>query len=114
MINKNSTKEEVITEVRRYVYSLEYASQRLRDNEQVVLAAASHNWDALEFASERLKHNKSIILKVAKKNNVRALKYVSTRLHNHKQIVMQLMNDITEMKAIVDDFKVINMRNNKQ
>ena len=39
-------------------YALEYASDRLKDNQEVVLAAVSQNGHALKFASDRFKDKK--------------------------------------------------------
>eukprot|EP01044_Picomonas_judraskeda_P019513 COSAG03_NODE_4130_length_1673_cov_1.818933_2_plen_82_part_00 len=53
------SKEVVLAAVKNYGYSLslQYASERLRDSEEVVLAGMENSWDpseCLQFASKRL------------------------------------------------------------
>jgi hypothetical protein len=56
--------------------SLEYLSNKLKDNKKIVEAAVLNNPAAIKYASERLRKNKKFIRKLAKKNpNVK--KYVT-------------------------------------
>ncbi len=43
-------------------WALEYASLRLKDNEDIVLCSVKSNVFSLRFASERLKNNKNFAL----------------------------------------------------
>ena len=45
--------------------SLQYASERLRDNEEVVLAAVNDVGSALQYASERLRDSEKVVLAAA-------------------------------------------------
>ena len=54
MIDKFSTKAEVLEAVKQDGYALEYASEELRGDREVVLAAVKQNGRALEQASFKL------------------------------------------------------------
>jgi len=55
MINKNSTKEEVLEAVKQNGLALEYASKELQNDRDVVLAAVKQCGEALRYASDELK-----------------------------------------------------------
>ena len=55
MIDKNSTKEEVLEAVKQEGFALRFASDELRGDREVVLEAVKQDGDALEFASEELR-----------------------------------------------------------
>ena len=48
--------------------SLEYASDRLKDNEEIVKIAVQYNGYSLQYASDRLKDNEEIV-KIAIQND---------------------------------------------
>ena len=52
-----NNKEEVLEAFRDEGLNLEYASERLRADKEVLLAAISQNINALKYASEELKNN---------------------------------------------------------
>lgn len=56
-----------------------YASDRLKNNESVVLKAVRQNGLTLEYASSRLKDNYYVVLEAAKENE-RSLMFASKRL----------------------------------
>ena len=66
--------------------ALEYASERLRDDKDIVLAALGNDGMALEYASERLRDDYGIVL-YAIRNNMRALEYASERLGAYRALI---------------------------
>ena len=57
-----TTKEEALPAVTRHGDALAYASERLKDDEDVVLAAVTQHGHALGYASKRLKGDKDVVL----------------------------------------------------
>jgi len=47
--------------------ALEYASEKLKDDKEIVLEAVKQDGLALEYASEKLKDDKEIVLEAIKK-----------------------------------------------
>jgi hypothetical protein len=67
-------------------FFLQNASTRLRDNEQIVLAAVKQNGLALQFASHELKNDIKIVLE-AMKSNRDAFQFASETLKNDQEIL---------------------------
>ena len=55
MIDENSTKAEVLEAVERNGWALEFASEELRGDRDVVLAAVKQDWRALNYLSDELR-----------------------------------------------------------
>ena len=72
---------------------IEYASEKLRSDKEIVLAAVKNDGCALEYASEELKADAEIVLAAVKNNGI-ALEYASKKLKADKTIVMELNNII--------------------
>ncbi len=69
--------------------SIQYASKRLKDDKDVVLAAVNKkDIHALQYASKRLKDDKDVILAAVTKNGV-ALSYASKRLKDDYDVVLR-------------------------
>ena len=66
---------------------LHYASEKLKDDREIVLAAVTKSGSALEFASDKLKDDKEIVLAAVTKNGF-YLQYASNRLKDDKEIVL--------------------------
>ena len=66
MINKNSTKQEVLEAVRLNGYALCFASDELRNDREVVLAAVNQEGWALRHASEELQNDREMVLAAVK------------------------------------------------
>ena len=67
--------------------SIQYASKRLKDDKDVVLAAVNKkDIHALQYASKRLKDDKDVILAAVTKNGL-ALSYASKRLKDDYDVV---------------------------
>ena len=79
MITRKSSRDEVLAEVKVNGCALEYASERLRDNEEIVRIGAGQSGYALEYASERLRDNEEIV-RIAFGQNGDALGLASERL----------------------------------
>jgi len=76
----------VITAVSNYGMALEYASDRLKNDKQIVLHAISNSSSALFHASDKLRDDEDVILAAVSKFGY-TLKYASENLKNNKNIV---------------------------
>lgn len=73
--------------VRQDGLALEFASEALRGNYEIVLAAvAQHPW-ALKYASDTLRNNSEIVLTAVEQHGL-ALQYASDELRNNHDIVL--------------------------
>jgi hypothetical protein len=70
-----------MTAVNQNGTSLKYASDRLKDDESIVMVAVQNRGYALIYASDRLKDNEAVVLSAVKRNGA-ALKYASDRLRS--------------------------------
>jgi hypothetical protein len=66
MINKNSTKAEVLKAVKQDWRALKFASEVLRNDREVVLTAVKQDGYALEYASWKLQNDHDFVVKAAK------------------------------------------------
>ena len=66
---------------------LKYASDELKNDRAIVLAAVRQSHRALQFASDALKNNKDFMM-VAVRRHGDALKYASDELKNDRAIVL--------------------------
>lgn len=76
--------------------NLKFASDRLKNDKQMVLLAVNRNGFALEFASTELKNDKEVVLAAIKSFDNRipnpdALQYASDEIKNNKEIVLEAM-----------------------
>ena len=87
-----SNKEFVMEQLEWEGMDLQYASQELQDDEDVVLAAIenSHDGYALQFASERLRGNKEIVLAAIKKEygSASVLKFATENLKDNEEMML--------------------------
>ena len=65
--------------------ALEYASDAMQDNKEVVLAAVSNNGLALEYASKFMQNNMAVVM-AAVSNNGKAFKYASGEMHMNMDV----------------------------
>ena len=68
-------------------FALMYASQELRADKEVVLAAVTQNGDALGYASDEPRADKEVVL-AAVARNAGALKFASPELHADRDVVL--------------------------
>ena len=66
-------------------YSLNYASEELKNDKDIVLLAVNNYGPSLEFASDRLKNDKDVV-NAATKNDRKAIRYASEDLKNDEEI----------------------------
>jgi hypothetical protein len=75
--------------VRQNGAKLEFASNRLKDNKDIVEAAVKNNGLSLQFASGELRNDKEIVLE-AINQNPKAIEFASIELQNDTDIIEQL------------------------
>lgn len=63
-----NTREKVFAEVEVDGFQLKNASDDLKDDKPLVMAAVKDNWKALEHASPRLQDDKEVVLEASKQN----------------------------------------------
>ena len=68
--------------------ALEYASEALKNDREIVLEAVKQNGDALAYAGEDLKNDREIVLEAIKQSGG-ALEYASEALNNDREIVLE-------------------------
>jgi hypothetical protein len=78
--------------VSRLGSSLEYASDRLKNDKEVVMKAILNNPSFIEYASEELQNDMEIML-IAVKDNAENLCYASPSLQNNKKLVLTAFED---------------------
>ena len=71
---------------------LQYASEQLKDDKDVVRVAVKNNGKALKFASEELKRDKEVV-RVAVKNNGKAFKLASKELKGDRELVLAVVQE---------------------
>lgn len=74
-----------------YTCSLKYASERLRDNTDLVLESVSNITCGFKYASERIKNDPEIVLEAVEKNCDKAVQYASRRLREDDQLALRLI-----------------------
>jgi len=82
-------KEVVLAAVSNIGWTLQYASEELKNDKEVVLAAVSNEGWTLKFASDDLKNNKEIVLTAVRKCGS-ALKFASFELQNNYNNMKEL------------------------
>ena len=82
-----SDKGAVLWRVRKFRGNLEFASEPLRDDEDVVLTAVRKDGMSLQFASTRLCCVKKVALDAVKQNGL-ALEHVGNALQNDADVVL--------------------------
>ena len=98
-------KEVVLAAVKKHGYALEYASDELKADKEVVLAAVKNHGSSLKYASDELKADKEVIL-TAVKNYGYALEYASDELKADKEVVLEAVkNDGHALKYASDELK---------
>ena len=91
-------KEVVLAAVRNDGFSFLYASARLKDNKELVLTGVRKYGLSLSCASARLKNNKEVVL-AASTNDRRSLKYASKILMSDQEFINQLkLSDVDVFK----------------
>ena len=79
MIDINSTKEEVLKEVKERGWALAYASDIMKLDKEVVLEAVSQNGFALQYASRAMKDDEDVVM-AALSQRWEAVEYASNKI----------------------------------
>ena len=80
-------KEVVIAAVQQNGNALKFASEELRADKEVVIAAVQQDGGALEFASEELRADKEVVMAAVKQDG-KALEYASEEFRADKEVVL--------------------------
>ena len=86
-----SNREVVLSAVRKYGLALRHASKALRSDLEVVLTAVKYDGLALQHASNALRSNQKVVL-AAVRNNALALRYASEALRSNPNVVLVAMD----------------------
>ena len=92
-------------------YALRYASEALKNDREVVLAAVQKDGEALIYASEVLKNDREVIL-AAVQQNASALEYVGGTLRNDNDVLLAVSKWCLADEKYLEDFigKYINVQ----
>lgn len=90
--NREIVKSALIYDNKNSRSSLQFASQSLQDDREIVLMAIQNTPFALQFASERLQDDKEIVL-AAIKDSCYSLQFISERLQDDKEVVLTAMQN---------------------
>lgn len=71
--------------LKQYGRALQFASEKLRNDKDVVLEAVKQDGRALRFASENLRNDKDVVLEAIKQDEW-ALQFASEELRNDKDV----------------------------
>ena len=80
---------------------LQFASDDLRADREIVLAAVKNEGCALRFAELSLRSDSEIVM-AAVANDYRALYFVSAEFHMSREMVLTTMHDIKKLNASVN------------
>ena len=84
--------------------AMKHASEELKNDREVILAAVTQYGYALEWASDELKHDEEVVLAAVAQDGG-ALVCVSEELKNYKELVLAAVTQLGD--AIVDASKVL-------
>jgi len=93
-INKSSSYDEVLNELKIDGNQLEFASEEFRNNYDLCALAISQNFAAIRFCSERLKANKEIALLAIRKSAYRSNEISGSEIFNN--IISETLKDDLE------------------
>ena len=79
-----------------------YASDRLKDDKEVLLKAAKNDGQSLYFASQSLRADKEVVLE-AVKNKAIILKYASKELRNDKDVAIAAVTQNKKSLSYISD-----------
>ena len=97
----------VLSQIKQYGTALQFASEKLQDNEEIVKEAVSQNGYVLYYASEKLQNNEEIVLEAMKQNR-RALTYASCNLQkefikNQPELIQYVKQTPELVKLAIDN-----------
>ena len=97
-IINNSNLDEMLEIVKKNGLNLKYASEELKNNKQVVLAAINQSPWAFKYASEALQQDYNIAFLTVSLDSV-LLKDMSKELKNNRDIVLAAINSVDNVKS---------------
>lgn len=99
-------KKEIISEIKTGTVSLlDYASQEIKADKEVILEAVKHYGWALSYGSDELKADKEVVSEAVSQYG-RALQYASDELRNDRKIVLKAIeNNGIAFMYISEEFK---------
>ena len=80
--------EVVMAAVKQNYHALKYASEDLKSNSEFMLEAVKLNYNVLEYASEEMRSNPAVILEAIKQNGF-ALEYASEDLKSNSEFMLE-------------------------
>ena len=84
---------------------LEFATEALRDDKEIILTAVKKEGQALYYASEKLRDDREVVLE-AVKNKGLIYKYASKRLRADKELAIEAIhNDKRAYSYVVEELK---------
>ena len=86
---------EALRAVERDWRALQYASEELKGDREVVMAAIKHTSWALEYASEELKGDREVVMAAVRQTG-RALQYASAELKGDREVLMKAIKQTWE------------------
>ena len=88
----NDKLQDTINNLTQNGNALQYVSDELKNDKEVVLAAITEDGRALEYASDELKNDKEVVLAAVTQYG-RALEYASDELKNDKDVVLAAVTE---------------------
>lgn len=85
-------KDLVLAAIAKHPRDLKYLSQTLKNDDHVVLAAVTQEGSLIGYASERLRDNETLV-KTAVAGDLIALRYASERIRGDKKIILGLIQN---------------------
>lgn len=98
-ITINSTKEEVLQAIQIDIWEFKNASEALKNDREIVLAAVAENGSALQYAAGALRSDKKLVLAALRKKP-RAICYVAPKLKKEIEHYQKLYN-LTPVEALL-------------
>ena len=95
-------KEVVLVVVSKYGHVFKFVSDELKNDKDVVLAAVSNDGAVLEYASDELKNDKEVVLAAVSKFSY-ALEFASDELKNDKEVVLVVVSKYGHVFKFVSD-----------
>ena len=88
-------KEVVLAAVSQNGEELEFASKELQSDREVVLAAIDNNVSAIEFASDNFRNDKEVILTAVKNSSIfgSAFEYASEELKSDREFILEAVKN---------------------
>ena len=87
-----SNKQEVLEQVKKQGFFLKNASDKLKDDYDVVLAAVKEDGKSLQFASDRLKNDFNIVLAAVKEDGL-SIQYAPDLSNNQDIVIEAILED---------------------